>query len=136
MDIKSQSIVAVDDDVRTLDRIRMILEDTHTVLGTADAKRALAWLQNDTTVTAVLVGHDLNGSRALGLLDAARKVRPEARRILIANYSDLANFVEGLHTGSIQRTISKPIDAAELMGLVRARPLAAKSGTNANIAVA
>ena len=136
MDIKSQSIVAVDNEVRTLDRIRTILECTHTVLATADAKRALAWLQNDTTVAAVLVGHDINGGRALGLLDAARRVRPEARRILIANYSDLANFVEGLHTGAIQRTISKPIDATELMGLVRVRPVVAKSGTSANIAVA
>jgi DNA-binding NtrC family response regulator len=136
MDIKSQSIVAVDNDVRTLDRIRTILEGTHTVWATADAKRALAWLQNDPTVIAVLVGHDLNGGQALGLLDAARNVRPEARRILIANYSDLANFVEGLHTGAIQRTISKPIDAAELMGLVRVRPVVAKSGTSANIAVA
>jgi len=136
MDIKSQSIVAVDNDVRTLDRIKMILDSTHTVLATGDPTRALTWLQHDATVAAIVVVHDLPGGKAMGLLEAARKFRPEARRIVIANYSDLAQFVEGLHTGAIQRTISKPIDPIELLGLVRIRPAAAKTGGAVNVAAA
>lgn len=69
------------------------------------------------------------------LLALAQKLRPDARRILIANYSDLALFVEGLHTGAIERTTSKPIDATELLDLIRIRP-AAKPGGSPDVAVA
>jgi DNA-binding NtrC family response regulator len=119
MGSKSRSIVAVDDDVRTLDRISMILDSAFVVLATADPNRALSWLQTDTTVGAVVVGQTLRNGKGLELLKAAQKLRPDARRILIASYSDLAGLVDGLHTGAIERTISKPIDAAELLGLVR-----------------
>jgi DNA-binding NtrC family response regulator len=136
MGSKSQSIVAVDDDVRTLDRISMILDSTFVVLATADPNRALAWLKNDTTVGAVVVGQSLCGGKGLELLKAAQKLRPDARRILIASYSDLAGFVDGLHTGAIERTIYKPIDATELLGLVRLCVPNPKPGDPAQIAVA
>lgn len=119
---KSQSIVAVDDDVRTLDRIRMILDSTHVVLATADPDRAMIWLRDNTTVTAVVAAQNLRRGNGADLLGAAQKLRPVARRILIACYSDLALFLDGLHSGAIQRTISRPIDAAELLGLVRVQP--------------
>lgn len=128
---KSQSILAVDDDVRTLDRISMILDSTHVVLATSDLNRALNWLRNDTTVSAVVVGQNLRAGKGADLLQAAQKLRPDARRILIACYSDLAHFVDGLHSGAIERTISKPIDASELLGLIRART--AKPGDPAQV---
>jgi DNA-binding NtrC family response regulator len=136
MGIKSQSIVAADDDGRTLDRIKMILDSTFVVLATADPDRALAWLRNDTTVSAVFAGQNLRGGKGLELLKAAQKLRPDARRILIASYSDLAQFVDGLHTGAIQRTISKPIDGAELLRLVPPRTAMTKPGDPTQIAVA
>lgn len=119
MGMKSQSIIAVDNDSRSLDRIRIILDSTHVVLGTSDPKRAVAWLQNDTTISAVIVAQALPNGASLELLRRAQELRPNARRILIASYADLAQFVDGLHSGAIQRTISKPIDAAELVNLVR-----------------
>jgi DNA-binding NtrC family response regulator len=122
MGIKSQSIVAVDDDERTLNRIRIILDPTHVVLATAVPKQALSWLENDAT-SAVVIAQNLRGCRALELLEAAQKLRPNARRILIAVYSDLALFVNSFHSGAIQRTISTPIDANELLGLVRVRAI-------------
>ena len=81
----------------------------------------MTWLQNDTTISAVVVGQNLRGGKGVELLTAAQKLRPDARRILIASYSDLAGFVDGLHSGAIERTISKPIDATELLGLIRLR---------------
>jgi DNA-binding NtrC family response regulator len=128
MTMKTLSVVVVDDDVRVHDRISNVLDSTHTVLTTSDPRRAMTWLQNDVSVVAVLVSQELKAAKALTMLQVAQKVRPEARRILIANYSELALFVEGLHSGAIQRTISKPIDAGELLSLVRV-PL---SSTNPN----
>ena len=44
------------------------------------------------------------------------------------------HFVDGLHSGAIERTISKPIDATELLGLIRVRT--AKPGDPAQITAA
>jgi DNA-binding NtrC family response regulator len=135
MGMKSQSIIAVDDDSRSLDRIRIILDSTHVILGTSDPKRAVAWLQNDTTISAVIVAQTLPKGASLELLRRAQELRPNARRILIASYDDLAQIVEGLHSGAVQRTISKPIDAAELVNLVRT-PMPGSGGGSARAAVA
>ena len=136
MGIKSQSIVAVDDDVRTLDRISMILDSTHIVLATADAKRAMTWLQNDATVSAIVVGHNLQGGQGVGLLEAAKNIRPEARRILIANYSDLAQYVEGLHSARSNGRFPSRLMRPSSLGLVRVRAIPTKPGGAAGIAAA
>jgi DNA-binding NtrC family response regulator len=135
MAMKRPSVVVVDDDVRVHDRISNVLDSTYTVLTTADPRKAMTWLQNDTSVSAVLVSQELKAAKALTMLQAAQKVRPEARRILIANYSDLALFVEGLHSGAVQRTISRPIDAGELLSLVRI-PLASANPNGVSNAAA
>jgi len=127
MSMKSHSIIVVDDDVRSLDKVRIILDCTHNVLASADPNRAVAWLRGNQSVSAIIVAQTLGGGKALDLLGSAQNIRPEVRRILIASYSDLAIFVEGLHSGAIQRTISKPIDATELLGLVRIRPMAGQA---------
>jgi DNA-binding NtrC family response regulator len=136
MGSKSQSIIAVDSDPRSLDRIRIVLDSTHVVLTTGDPKRAMAWLQNDTTISAIVVDQALPNGASLELLRRAQELRPNARRILIASYSDLAQIVEGLHSGAVQRTISKPINAQELINLVRLPLSAARPGGNSQTAVA
>jgi DNA-binding NtrC family response regulator len=120
---KSRSLIAVDDDLRVLDQISSALDSTHVVLATSDVRRAIAWLQNDVTVSAILVSQTLRGSNAMDLLENALKLRPEARRILIANYDDLSSIVSALHSGIVQRTIAKPINPRELIALVRTPPI-------------
>ena len=120
---KSRSVIAVDDDIRVLDQISSTLDSTHVVLATSDVRRAMAWLQNDVTVSAILVSQTLRGATAMDLLENALKLRPDARRILIANYDDLSTIVSALHSGVVQRTIAKPINPRELIALVRTAPI-------------
>jgi DNA-binding NtrC family response regulator len=115
---KSRSIIVVDDDRRVLDEISCIMDATHIVLTTSDSIRAQAWLKNDVTVCAIVVGQKLRNSSGAELLLAAQRVRPEARRILIADYADLAPIVASMHAGIVQRTISKPFTAAEVLPVV------------------
>lgn len=119
MAARTQSVVAIDDDTQTLDRLASILEVTHKVRATSDPHRAAAWLQTDEEVVAVIVSQDLKAAKAITVLEAAKKLRPDARRILIANYAHLNTFVDGLHSGAIQRTISRPIDETEVLSLLR-----------------
>jgi DNA-binding NtrC family response regulator len=128
---KSRSVVVVDSDIRVLDEVSGVLDATHVVLATADARRAQAWLQNDVTVCAVLVAQNLKGTSSLDLLAHAQRLRPDARRILIANYEDLSSIIPSLHSGVVQRTISTPIDPRELVGLLRIAPPPVRQGAAA-----
>ena len=118
--MKSRSVVIVDSDIRLLDQVASLLDGTHVVLTTADPNRAVMWLRNDLRIHAIIVAQTLRGG--LDLLMDAKRHRPEVRRILIANYEDLSSIIPGLHSGVVQRTISKPIDARELVGLLRIAP--------------
>lgn len=124
---KSRSVIAVEDDARVLDQISAALDATHVVLGTSDVGRALAWLENDVTIAAIIAGQTLRANGGLELLRSAQKLRPAARRILITNYEDLSSIVAGLHCGAVQRTIAKPINPRELVALVRMAPAAASA---------
>jgi DNA-binding NtrC family response regulator len=120
MVLKFKSIIAIDDDQRVLDQISTLLDSTYNVLKTSDPHRAMGWLQNNATVTAIVVEQVLRNGRGIDLLSAAQKLRPDVRRILIANYADLTAIVGSLHTGDIQRTIFKPIVPNELLSVLGA----------------
>ncbi|HEX4055259.1 MAG TPA: response regulator [Tepidisphaeraceae bacterium] len=126
---KSNCIIAVDDDRRALDQIAGILDTTYNVLTTSDLRRAVGWLHDDATVCAIISEQVLRHGRGIDLLGASLKIRPDVRRILITNYGDLAAIVGCFHTGEIQRTISKPIVAAELLGVVGPSQVSDPAGT-------
>jgi ActR/RegA family two-component response regulator len=42
-------------------------------------------------------------------------MRPDARRVLLTTYNDLASIVQGLHSGAIDRLVQKPFTPADLM---------------------
>jgi hypothetical protein len=71
----------------------------------------------------------LKGGSGLDVLATAQKIRPDARRILIADYENLSSIIPCLHSGVVQRTISAPIDPRELVGLLRTAPVTPKHGT-------
>jgi DNA-binding NtrC family response regulator len=119
---KTRSVVVVDSDIRLLDQVAALLDGTHIVLATSDPHRAVMWLRNDLRISAVIVSQTLRGGSGLDLLIEAKRLRGNVRRILIANYEDLSSIIPGLHSGVVQRTISKPIDPRELVGLLRTAP--------------
>jgi DNA-binding NtrC family response regulator len=112
------TIIAVDDDIRLLRMISELLAQQCEVLMTTDRRKAMGWLENNKLVTSILTGETLRGEPGLDLLKNARQLRPEVRRVLITGYADLPAIVEGLHTGVIDRLLSKPLVAAELCVVV------------------
>ena len=55
---------------------------------------------------------------AIKLLEAIKGEVPDVRRILLTDFCDLRLIVEGLHTGTIQRIVYKPINGSELLGAI------------------
>jgi DNA-binding response OmpR family regulator len=69
-------------------------------------------------VTAIVVSTS-KGADSLGVLESARQERPNVLRILLTEFENLSTIVEGLHTGAVQRVVSRPLEFAELLGVIR-----------------
>jgi len=112
------NIIAVDDDCRILKRISELLGTHCEVQITTDPAKALSWLEKRPTVRTFLVAETVRGESGVALLKSAQQLRPEVLRVLMTGYADLPNIVSGLHTGVIDRLLSKPLVASELSAVV------------------
>ena len=112
------TLIAVDDDTNALANLTSAMESHYTVLATSNASRALAWLEKDPSVTVIVVDQVLKTGLGLDLLESAKTIRPDVRRVLITGYTDLASIIGGLHSGAINRMVSKPLVRGELTSVL------------------
>jgi thioredoxin reductase (NADPH) len=111
-------LLVIDGDDATLRAVAQVAAPYFQVHVTRDPRKFLAWLEGLDHVAAVVTEHVLRTSTGLSLLDAARKLRPNARRVLITTYHDLASIVAGLHAGVIQHLVQKPFTPTDLLGAI------------------
>ena len=108
-------LLALDGDEAVLKMIARLASAYYEVRATRDPVRWLGWLQGSENVAVVITEHVLRNSNGVTLLETARTTRPNARRVLMTSYHDLAGIVAGLHSGAIERLVQKPFTRAELM---------------------
>ncbi len=113
-----RTLIAGEDGREALNHLSQVLGDHYNVLATCDPRRALGWLENDSSVTVIVVEQVLKSGLGLDILESAKVLRPDVRRVLITRYSDLSGIVQGLHSGAINRMISKPLLRGELAAAV------------------
>jgi len=110
-------LIAVDDDIEAIRQLTVAVRAHYVVRGTADSRRALDWLEKDKkdkSVAVIVVDQMLRCGPGVDLLENARELRPDVRRVLITKYLDVSVLVQGLHSGAINRMISKPLLHGEL----------------------
>jgi DNA-binding NtrC family response regulator len=111
-------LLALDGDELVLKTIAQVAAPYFQVLTTRDPRKLLGWLENYKTVDAIVTEHVLQTSHGVALLESARAMRPDARRVLLTTYHDLPSIVAGLHSGAIQYLVQKPFNPAELLTAV------------------
>lgn len=112
------TIIAVDEDTRMLRQISELLAHHAEVMITTDSRKAMGWVENNRSVVGILAGETVRGESGVELLRAAYQLKPEIRRILITGYADLPAIVQGLHSGVIDRLLSKPLVPTEVSAAV------------------
>jgi thioredoxin reductase (NADPH) len=117
---QGQSLLAVDDDTEVLRQITRSLESRFAVRTTSSWAQATAWLQMDKTIKLLMVGQVLRSGMGVDLLENARRIRPDVRRVLLTNFADMTGLIQGLHSGTIDRTIGTSSLHGELMALMGA----------------
>ncbi len=131
MPVDQTKIILFETDVRTLKEMQNRLISYCAVHGFFEPDQVLEAVKADHNAKMVVVS-TARGSDSLGLLESIRRLNSVPLRILLTGYEDLSLVVKGLHSGAVQRVMSKPLQDSELISLIRSLAQTALSGSHSN----
>ncbi|WP_375462774.1 response regulator [uncultured Methylobacterium sp.] len=112
------TILAVDDEPDILIALEDLFEDTYRVVTTTKPAEALSILRSDPDIAVVLSDQRMPGMTGDALLAEVRTFH-DAQAILLTGYADITAVIGALNRGGIIGYVTKPWDAALLLGTVR-----------------
>jgi two-component system response regulator RegA len=115
MPARTGKLLALDEDDSALGQIAKVMSGYFSVLQLKSPSRALGLLEADPTIQVFVTEHVMRFGNGVELLETVRTMRPQVRRVMLTNYSDLAGIVQGLHSGAIQQLVQKPASDLELL---------------------
>jgi len=118
MDQRRHTLLVVDDEVDVLESLRHLFHRTYRVLTASSGSQAVSILEQE-EVHLVLSDQRMPGMTGDVLLSHARRIQPDAIRMLFTGYADIQAVINAVNEGNIFRYILKPWDAAELEGILR-----------------
>jgi eukaryotic-like serine/threonine-protein kinase len=106
-------VLFVDDDERILNAVRAVFRQEYDVLTAISGEAALE-VVNAGGVHVVISDQRMPGMTGVELLRKVRANAPNAVRMLLTGYADLASLVGSINEGEIFRFVKKPWDNDEL----------------------
>lgn len=111
-------ILVVDDEESILRSVRMLLKGQGMdVVLKSSGEAGLKYLEEQ-KVDVIICDMRMPGMSGAELLAQAAKTQPDAYRVLMTGYSDLASTVAAVNEGRIQRYVAKPWDNQHLVAVV------------------
>lgn len=112
-------VVCVDDDAEVLAVVvRCVKLEAVTVRSTQDPHQALAWVASE-DVAVLISDYEMPEMTGAELLEAARRVRPQAVRVLVTGRKTLDTAIDGINRGEVYRYVSKPFEPEQVRSVVR-----------------
>jgi signal transduction histidine kinase len=115
---RRHTLLIVDDEVDVLESLRHLFHRTYRVLTANSGDQAVETLGR-TDVHLILSDQRMPGMTGDVFLSHARRLNPDAIRMLFTGYADIQAVINAVNEGHIFRYIPKPWDAAELEGVIR-----------------
>ena len=119
MNAPRPTLLVVDDEVEVLHSVRDLLRLDYRVLMCDCGADALKVLQSSEDIHVVMSDQRMPGMTGVEVLRHARRLRPEATRLLFTAYADIRAVIDSINQGSIFRYIAKPWEPEELQSVVR-----------------
>ena len=107
-------VLVVDDEIRSLEAIRRILDIEFEVLTAESADQAFEILENE-SIQAILCDQRMPGMTGVEFFVVVRKRWPEIGRLLISGYTDVEDIIKGINDGGIYQYITKPWHPTNLL---------------------
>ena len=112
------TLLIVDDEPDVLDSLRHLFHRTYRVVTAESGEQALEALGRQ-EVHVILSDQRMPGMTGDALLGFARRLYPDAIRMLFTGYADLEAVIKAVNEGHIFRYIVKPWDPEELQSVIR-----------------
>jgi response regulator RpfG family c-di-GMP phosphodiesterase len=113
------TLLLVDDEPSILSSLRRLFRPQgYHVLTAAGGQAGLDILQGE-TVDLVISDMRMPGMDGAHFLEKVRRVQPNAARILLTGYADIASTIAAINEGEIDRYIAKPWDDNDILLVVR-----------------
>ena len=114
---RRHTLLVVDDEVDVLESLRHLFHRSYRVLTANSGDQAVQTLR-DHDVHLILSDQRMPGMSGDIFLSQARRIAPDAIRMLFTGYADIQAVINAVNEGHIFRYILKPWDAAELEGVI------------------
>ncbi len=111
-------ILVVDDEVRSQETLRRVLDEEFDVLTASNAMEAERLLEGE-MVHLVLCDQRMPGMTGVEFLSQVRERWPEPVRMIISGFTESDDIIAGVNEAGIYRYITKPWDPDELLTIVR-----------------
>jgi signal transduction histidine kinase len=118
MDQRRHTLLVVDDEIDVLESLRHLFHRSYRVLTASGGAQAISILEKE-EVHLILSDQRMPGMSGDVLLSHARRIQPDAIRMLFTGYADIQAVINAVNEGNIFRYILKPWDATELEGILR-----------------
>ncbi|MFO0892861.1 MAG: protein kinase [Isosphaeraceae bacterium] len=112
------TLLIVDNETEVLNTLRHQFTKAYRVLTACSSAEAIELLRRH-DVHLILSDQRLPGTPGDAFLGQARRLQPDAIRMLFTRYADIQSVINASNAGQIFRYILKPWDPAELEGMVR-----------------
>lgn len=115
---RRHALLIVDDEIDVLESLRHLFHRSYRVLTAGGGEEAVAQLDQH-EVHLILSDQRMPGMTGDAFLAQARRLQPDAIRMLFTGYADIQAVINAVNEGHIFRYILKPWDAAELESVIR-----------------
>ncbi|MDR2261339.1 MAG: response regulator [Azoarcus sp.] len=115
---EAPAILLLDDEVRIVETLRLILRPHYRVLAATDGDAALDLLRKH-PVQVIISDQRMPRMTGVEFLRQARTLSPASVRILLTGFSDLQAIIDSVNEGEVFRFLNKPWSNAELLAVVR-----------------
>jgi two-component system response regulator HupR/HoxA len=112
------TVLVVDDEVRSLEALRRVLQDEFEIICARNADEAEAVLAGE-LVQILLCDQRMPGESGVEFLKRARDLWPDTIRIIISGYTDSEDVIAGVNLAGIYRYVTKPWRPEELLEIMR-----------------
>lgn len=113
------TLLVVDDEPEVLHSVHDLLRLEFRVITCERGNEAMKILEGPEDIHVVMSDQRMPGMTGVEVLRHAKRLRPEATRLMFTAYADIKAVVDAINQGSVFRYITKPWDPEELQLVVR-----------------
>lgn len=117
---RKSTVLLVDDEDMVLTSIRtlLLMEAEHEVRSFTDPARAVEYLETH-PVELIVSDYMMPGMNGIQLLGHARRLQPEATRVLLTGHADSSSAIRAINEVGLFHYLEKPWDNAQLLLVIR-----------------